>query len=289
MVAKKKRYNIFFEYMGITVGCFIMALGLIMFLEPNTIAPGGVSGLAIVLKKITGIPIDVTTLVVNIPLFVVGIIVLGKSFGVKTAYGTGILIVALRILTIVFGGTINATTDLLLASIYGGVIMGVGIGIVFKSGGTTGGTDLGGAILNKFIPGLSISKLMMMIDLIIVAAAGIVNKNVETSLYSIICLYVLVKVADFIVEGLNYAKGFSIITDYPEEVGNAIINNLDRGVTSLEGKGMYTGNKKNVLICVVNRSQVGKLKKIVYEIDKKAFIMVTNIHEVLGEGFTEIN
>lgn len=286
---KVKWYRLFFDYLGITLGTFLMAAGLLMFLEPNTIAPGGVTGLAIVIQKVSGIPMDVTNLAINIPLFIIGIMVLGKAFGAKTAYGTATLSLFIRILIIFFGDNINATGDLLLASIFGGVILGIGIGMVFKSGGTTGGTDLAGAILNKYVPGLSTAKLMMIIDLVIVAAAGIVNRNIETSLYSVISLYVLVKVADFIVEGLNYSKAFYIITDYSEEISKEIFEKLDRGATALKGKGMYTGEDKDVLLCVVNRAQVTKLKDIVYSLDNQAFIMVSTIHEVLGEGFTPLD
>ncbi len=286
---KIRKYKVLSDYLGITFGTLFMAASLLLFLEPNTIAPGGVTGLAIVIERITGIPIDVTNLVINIPLFIIGIMVLGKAFGVKTAYGTLMLSLFIRLMIIFLGDNINATEDLLLASIYGGVLMGVGIGFVFKSGGTTGGTDLAGAIINKYIPGISTAKLMMVLDLIIVAAAGIVNRQVETSLYSVISLYVIVKVADFIVEGLNYAKAFQIITDYPQEISEEIIKKLDRGVTGLKGKGMYTGKDKDVLLCVVNRAQVSKLKEIVYSIDNKAFIMVSTVHEVLGEGFREVN
>ncbi|WP_139380256.1 YitT family protein [Maledivibacter halophilus] len=286
---KSEWYRKVFPYIGITLGTFLMALGLLLFLEPNTIAPGGVTGLAIVIQKVTGVPIDVTNLAVNIPLFIIGIITLGRAFGAKTAFGTATLSLFIRILIIVLGKNINATDDLLLAAIFGGVILGIGIGIVFISGGTTGGTDLAGAILNKYIPGLSTAKLMMIIDLIIVTAAGIVNKNIETSLYSIISLYILVKVADFIVEGLNYSKAFYIITDYSEEIGKEIIEKLNRGATAFKARGMYTGRDREVLLCVVNRAQVVKLKQIVYDIDSRAFIMVTTIHEVLGEGFAPID
>ncbi|WP_432665984.1 YitT family protein [Wukongibacter baidiensis] len=286
---KEKWFKVFLDYIGITLGTFLMALSLLMFLEPNTIAPGGVTGLAIVIQKVSGIPMDVTNLAINIPLFIIGLMVLGKAFGAKTAYGTASLSIFIRILIVIFGNNINATGDLLLASIFGGVAVGIGIGIVFKSGATTGGTDLAGAILNKYIPGLSIPKLMMIIDLVIVAAAGIVNRNIETSLYSIISLYILVKVADFIVEGLNYSKAFYIITEYSEEISKEVFVQLARGATALKGKGMYTGEDKDVLLCVVNRAQVTKLKNIVYAIDKQAFIMVTTIHEVLGEGFTPMN
>ncbi len=286
---KEKWFKVFWDYIGITLGTFLIAVSLLMFLEPNTIAPGGVTGLAIVIQKVSGIPMDVTNLAINIPLFIIGLMVLGKAFGAKTAYGTASLSIFIRILIVIFGNNINATGDLLLASIFGGVTVGIGIGIVFRSGATTGGTDLAGAILNKYIPGFSIPKLMMIIDLIIVAAAGIVNRNIETSLYSIISLYILVKVADFIVEGLNYSKAFYIITEYSEEISKEVFVQLARGATALKGKGMYTGEDKDVLLCVVNRAQVTKLKNIVYSIDKQAFIMVTTIHEVLGEGFTPMD
>jgi len=286
---KHKWYKMFFDYIGITIGTFLVALALLFFLEPNTIAPGGVTGLAIVIQKATGIPMDVTNLAINIPLFIIGIMTLGKAFGAKTAYGTASLSLFIRILITIFGDNINATGDLLLASIFGGVVLGIGIGMVFKSGATTGGTDLAGAILNKYIPGLSTAKLMMIIDLIIVAAAGIVNRNIETSLYSIISLYVLVKVADFIVEGFNYSKAFYIITDYSEEISREVFERLGRGATALKARGMYTGKDKEVLLCVINRAQVTKLKDIVYSIDNHAFIMVTTVHEVLGEGFTPID
>ncbi|ABR50219.1 protein of unknown function DUF161 [Alkaliphilus metalliredigens QYMF] len=287
MGTKKEKYIM--DYLGITIGVALMALGLVFFLEPNTIAPGGVTGLAIIIQKITGIPIDVTNLVINIPLFIAGIMLLGKAFGAKTAYATIMLSAFIRFFIIIFNQSTLFTDDLLLSAIYGGVIMGAGIGLVFRTGGTTGGTDLAGAMINKFIPSLSIAKLMMILDLIIVAAAGIVEKRLETALYSVIALYTVVKVADFIVEGLSYSKAFYIISNKPDEIGRKIMQEIGRGVTALEGRGLYTGNKREVLMCVVNRAQVTKVKKIVHEIDDKAFIMMTTIHEVLGEGFKEIN
>jgi len=284
---KNKRYSKFVEYIGITVGCALMGLGLVLFLQPNTIAPGGVTGLAIVIQTLTGVPIDITNLVINIPLFIAGILLLGGAFGMKTAYATIMLSVFIRIFNI-FGNGYILTNDLLLSAIYGGVIMGTGIGLVFRSGGTTGGTDLAGAILNKYFPNLSIAKLMMILDLMVVITAGLVVKNIEISLYSIITLYILVQMADFIVDGLNYSKAFYIISNSSDEIGKKINSELYRGVTALQGKGVYTGAERDVLLCVVNRAQVARLKKLVYEIDEKAFMMVTTIHEVLGEGFKEV-
>ncbi len=278
----------FFEYLWITLGCGLMAFSLYFFLEPNTIAPGGVTGLAIIVQKLTGIPIDITNLAINIPLFIIGIMVLGKVFGVKTAYATLVLSAFIRLFITFFGDGVAVTGDILLAAIYGGVIMGVGLGFVFRYGGTTGGTDLAGAILNKYFPNISTSKLMMGLDLVIVALAGLVERKVETSLYSVITLYILVKLADFIVEGLGYGKAFYIISSKSEEIGRTILNEIGRGVTVLEGRGLYTGSKRDVLLCVVNRVQVAKLKELVHNVDKRAFIMVTTVHEVLGEGFKEI-
>lgn len=282
-MAKEKWYKIVTSLIGLSLGAFLLAIGLVLFLEPNTIAPGGVTGFAIVFKKIVDIPIYITNLAINIPLFIIGVIILGKNFGWKTLYCTALLSLFLKIIPVRV-----VTPDLLLASIFGGLVCGVGLGIVFKFGGTTGGTDLAGSILNKFFPSLSIATFMMAIDILVVAFAGIVDKKVETSLYSIISLFVSVKVIDLILEGIGYLKGFLIITDKPEEISEKIMEELERGVTLFRGKGMYTKKEKDVLLCVVNRSQFTKTKEIVHYVDKQAFMMVTEISEVLGEGFEEV-
>ncbi len=283
MLDGKKWYKIIFDYVGIAIGVFLMAVSLNFFLEPNTIAPGGVTGLGIILKKVAGFQIYLTNLIINIPLFICGIIFLGKAFGIKTLFATMGLSFFLKFIPYEV-----VTNDLLLSAVFGGVIMGIGLGIVFKFGGTTGGTDLAGSILNKFFPNLSIATFMMLIDLIVVVAAGVVDKRVETSLYSIIALYLSVKIIDLMLEGLGYVKAFLIITEKTDEIGHAIMNNLGRGVTLLKGEGMYTKEEKDVLLCVVNRSQFAKVEDIVAEIDENAFVMVTEMYEVIGEGFKEI-
>lgn len=282
---KRKALDIIWEAIIINVGIILIALGLIWFLEPNTIAPGGVTGLAIVIERLMGIPIYLTNLMINIPLFIIGIFILGKSAGAKTAYGTLGLSFFLVVLDKIEFTNVPATADPLLASIFGGVIVGIGIGLLFKMGGSTGGTDLAGAILNKFFPTLSAAKLMMVVDIGVITLAGVVSGKIETALYSSVCLYVMVKAADFIVEDLNYSKSFYIISNKSEEISMRIINELERGVTALQGKGMYSGAHKDVLMCVVNRAQVQKVKSIVREIDPEAFVMLNTTHEVLGEGF----
>lgn len=280
----ERKIKIVVDYVSITIGTALLALSIYLFLSPNIIAPGGVTGLAVVIKKVFGYKIFITNLVINIPLFLIGVFILGRDSGAKTAFGTLSLSFFLLYFETNFPG-VFATNDILLASIFGGVLSGVGIGLVFRSGGTTGGTDLLGAILNNYIPFISVPKLMMIVDLMVVITAGVVNRSVETSLYSIITLYLIVKVADFIIEGLDYTKMFYIISSNPEEISAALIEELGRGVTSLKGKGKYTDTDKEVLLCVVYRGQMVKAKEIIYAIDHNAFVMISTTHEVLGEGF----
>jgi uncharacterized membrane-anchored protein YitT (DUF2179 family) len=282
MVKTEKWYMIALSYIVLSIGVFIMSVGINYFFAPNTIAPGGVTGFAVVIERMTNIPIYITNLVINIPLFILGAKTLGRSTAIKTLYCTLILSLFLKILP-----PMGLTHDLLLSSIFGGVLAGVGLGLVFKSGGTTGGTDLAGAVINRKFPNLSLPTAMMLIDLMVVSFAGIVEKNIEISLYSVIAMFATVKVIDLILEGVGYLKGFYIITSMPDEVGERLMLDLDRGVTSLQGKGMYTKEQKEVLLCVVNRSQFTQVKEIVKEIDPNAFVMVTEMYEVLGEGFSD--
>ncbi|NLJ79065.1 MAG: YitT family protein, partial [Tissierellia bacterium] len=229
------------------------------------------------------IPIYITNLAINLPLFILGVAILGKSFGWKTLYSTALLSLFLRIIP-----ARVVTADLLLASIFGGVVSGIGLGLVFRAGGTSGGTDLAGSILNKFFPAFSTANFMMLIDIMVVTFAGVVSGKVETSLYSIIALYITVKVIDLMLEGMGYLKGFLIITHKTEEVSRRLMEDLDRGVTLLRGMGMYSKEEKDILLCIVNRPQFTKTKEMVHDIDREAFVMVVDMAEVVGEGFEEI-
>lgn len=281
--SQEKVSKIFFEYLGITIGCGIMAISINLLSAPNKIAPGGVSGLATVVYYLIKLPIGITMLIFNIPLFILAVKILGKSVGTKTLYGT----ILLSIFVDYVFDSFPFTEDLLLASLFGGIILGIGLGLVFRFGGTTGGTDLAAAVINKFLPQFSIGTILMMIDLTVVVIAGIVSKQPEITLYSVISLYTSIKMLDFIQEGLGYAKAFYIISDCPEKISDQIFKKLDRGVTALTGQGMYTKEKRQVLLIVVHRSQVNQLKGIVYAIDPKAFVILAEVHEVLGEGFKD--
>ena len=278
-------YKIAIKYLGITVAVALMATSINLFLQPNSFAPGGVSGISIILNQATNgfVPVWLANLALNIPIFISGIIILGRTFGTKSLYGILSLSFFLWLMP-----NVRTTDDLLLASVFGGVIMGLGVGIVFKSGGTTGGSDTLGLLLNKKFPGIGISKFMLMIDSVVVIGSGVVTRNLETPLYSIIVLYVSSRVIDLVLNGVGYAKAVHIISDEPEKIGKSILANLNRGVTVLKGKGFYTGKDKEVLLCIIGRSQIIKLKELVDDIDKKAFVMVTDATEVLGEGFKPI-
>jgi len=265
----------------VSVGSVIAAVSLQFFLIPGTIAPGGVSGLSVAIEKLTGIQVYIINLIINIPLFILGAKLLGKKSAILTLYSILVLSGTLAVLPqhIVF------TEDLFLAAIFGGILLGLGLGIVFKAGGTTGGTDLAGAIVHDKWPGLSIAKGMAIADFVIVAFAGIVDRNVNTSLYSLIALFFCTKIADMVLDGFSYFKGFFIVSSKPEEVGMALMQQLERGVTILKGSGMYSKQDRPVLLCVVSRAQFVRAKDIITEIDNNAFIMVCDMREVFGLGF----
>lgn len=282
MNKNEKWYKVMFTYILLAIGTLIMAISLNCFLAPSTIAPGGITGFAVVLNKACKVPIYLTNLAINIPLFMLGAKTLGKVAAIKTLYATITLTFFLK-----FIPQVNLTDDILLGAIFGGLTQGLGLGIVFKFGGTTGGTDLAGSILHKKFPLLSPTKFMMMIDICVVVFAGVVEKKIEVSLYSVIAMYVIVKVTDLILEGIGYLKGFFIVTTKQGEISERLMLELDRGVTALKGKGMYTKQDRDVLLCVVSRTQFTRVKEIIKEIDPSAFVMVTDMSEALGEGFTE--
>lgn len=269
------------EYFQIVVGCCIASLGLTMFLVPNKVAAGGVSGLATVLHYLFNLPVGWTMLALNIPLFIAGVYFLGKGVGVKTLVGT----LFFSIFTEITRNFPVPTHDLLLSSVYGGIILGIGLGIVFRARSTTGGTDLGSMILNHFIPTISIGQGILLIDFFVIILDGIAF-NWELAMYSWIALYISTKVIDIVQEGINYAKAVYIISNDAENISRKILMEMERGVTFLGGKGAYTGQQKNVLLCVITRVELSKLKNIVYEADPMAFVVVHDVHEVLGEGFS---
>lgn len=284
------RKPLWLEYLMIIVGTGLMSLAINSVFDASGMVTGGFSGIAIIIKAWTkglvngGIPLWVTNCVLNIPLFFIAWRVKGFSFIKKAILGEISLSVWLAIQPVFH----LAGDDLLLAALYGGVIQGVGIGLVFLGGGTTGGTDMMAAIIQKFLQHYSISQIMQIIDGAVVVV-GMYVFGIHKALYAIIAVYLVTKVSDGLIEGLKFSKAVYIITEKPEEIAGMIMEDLDRGATGINVKGMYSGQDKLMLFVVVNKKEIVMLKEKVDEIDPQAFVIVTDTREVHGEGFIEKN
>lgn len=272
------------NYSGITLGAFLTAVALNMFLIPNKVAAGGVSGMATILHYLLGWPVGLTMLVLNVPLFLASVKFLGVRFGIKTLYGAAILSVVID-LTAPY--TPVLTRDLLLSSLYGGALSGVGMGLVFRFGGTTAGTDLAAAIINK-LTRISVGQSLLAVDFFVIASAGVAFASAELSLYALISLFLTTYIIDLIQEGPSTAKVFFVMSSRAETVAGNIMNELGRGVTFFQGRGGYTDQVREVLLCVVSIGEVTRLKELIHNVDPQAFVIVADAHEVLGEGFAQI-
>ena len=276
----------FNEVIILILGCLLMAVSINTFLNPHNIAPGGLTGVSIIINTLTGLPIWLINLAFDIPLFLFAFRILGKKDATKTLLGIIFLTASLKITENLV--SMQVTDDMLLSSISGGIILGIALGLIFRINGSTGGTDLIGLLANKAFPSLSVPTLMGFADGCVVILSGIVSRNIEIALYSAIALYIIVKVSDIIVEGINTSTSFTIISDKYMEIGKAITGELQRGATILKGQGLYTGSEKNVLLVVVSKKEVVTLKKLVKQTDPYAFIIISDIYEALGEGFKPI-
>lgn len=284
MMNRKRRIKeILFEYAMITLGSVIMSVSLILFLGPAKIAPGGVSGLAVIVYNLFDIPMGITMLIANIPLFILGLKILGPKFGPRTFYSFTIVSIATDIMD-KYMDLKPATEDPLLAAIFGGVVIGMGLGIVFRNKGTTGGSDIVGQVINKY-SNMSVGTGIMIIDFFIISISGVAFQNINLALYGFIGLFFSTRVIDIMIDGFDYARAFYIISDKHEEMVEMINKKMDRGGTLLHGKGIYTGKDREVLFAVVTRREVAKLRELVKNIDPQAFVIISNIHEVLGNGF----
>jgi len=275
--------NKIIKYLAIILGSAVMGMGLGLFLIPSKIAPGGISGLSTVLHYLTGFPTGLIMLVINIPIFILG----ARSFSKKYIFISFLGMLMLSVFIEVFSAFEPITKDVILASVFGGAFSGIGIGLVFRYGATTGGTDIIVMLLKKRFKNMSTGKFVVLVDAIIVIFAGVVFRKWETVLYSTLAMIVSSYMIDTIVEGIDYAKAVFVISDKSDSIAENISNQLFRGTTCLTGFSPYTGNNKNVLLCVVRRYEIAKLKKIIYEADETAFVVISEAKEVLGKGFDD--
>ncbi len=286
----------FISYSLIVIGSLILAAGFVFFISPYKIVPGGVYGIAIVIHYMTegllkwaptGFPIGLMGLILNIPLTILGVKILGPRFGVKTVVGFVLTSVFMDAITFLYGEAPLVAGDALLSSIFGGVLVGLGLGLIFKSKATSGGSDIVAMIIAKYTR-LPLGQLMIYVDSAIVLIGLLVFADWKIPLYSWIVIYITGKTIDIVLQGMSVDKTLFIISDKFVEIRDRIINDLHRGGTYIPGKGMYNGSDKTIIFTVVNRREMALLEEYIHEIDPKAFLTVLEANEILGEGFKSL-
>ena len=286
---KEKRFSWkwIVNYLMILAGAFILATGFVFFITPHKIVPGGVYGISIVLHYLIGTPVGAMALAFDVPLTLIAVKILGPRFGAKTVVGFVATAVFVDGLTFLYGTQPLITDDVLLSSIVGGVFSGVGLGLIFKTKATSGGTDIVAMIISKYTH-LPVGRLLILVDSTIVLFGLIVFKDWEIPFYSLIVIYIAGKILDTILEGISYDKVLFIISEETEKIKRKIIDDLNRGGTLIDGKGMYHGNDKTIMFTVVNRREVAILQEFIHRVDPRAFVTVLNASEILGEGFKSL-
>lgn len=276
------------SWIMIIVGTGILAAGIKCIYDPIGLVTGGFTGISIIIKEITakyiegGLPLWLTNLGLNVPVFLFAFRIKGKRFIGRTAISTCILSAWLYVipeLNLVGG-------DYTLAAIYGGVICGTGMGLILLARATTGGTDMVASLIQHKLKHYSIAQIMQILDAMVVVM-GLYLFGVQPALYAIVSIFIVTKISDTIMEGFKFSKAVFIITDKHEKVAECIMQDLNRGVTGMDAHGMYSGQEKCMLYCVVSKKEIVELKELVLKIDKSAFVIVTDAREVLGEGFQE--
>jgi len=277
----------FIAYSLILVGAFIMAAGFVLFITPYKIVPGGVYGISIVLHYLFGTPVGLVALCFDIPLTLIGIKVLGPRFGVKTVVGFVFTAIFVDWLTFLWGEQPLVENDPLLSSIFGGVLIGFGLGLIFKSKATSGGSDIIAMIVSKYTH-LPLGQLMIGVDSVIVLIGLVAFGDWKIPLYSLIVIYITGRVIDLVLQGVSYDKTLFIISRKPQELRDKIINDLNRGGTFIPGRGMYNNQERTMIYTVVNRREVAMLQEFVHKTDPEAFMTVINTNEILGNGFKSL-
>jgi len=284
------RKSIFIDYLLITVGCCMLSFAVISFFSPQSLVTGGISGLGIIIMYYTEtagfqfpIPIWLTNLVLNLPLFAVGYKIMDRTYFVRSLYGYAVMTAAFYVLPFLQ----PMPGDMMLSALYGGVIAGIGIALVFRAKATTGGSTLIAAILQRWaFRHHSTAKILFVVDSCIILV-GLVMFGPIAAMYAVIAVFVSSKVADTVLEGLSFAKAAFIISKESELIAEKILTEMNRGATEITSRGMFTKNNQPMLMCVVSAKELVELKQLVHSLDQRAFVIVADVREVLGEGFTE--
>lgn len=280
---RKEGKQLAVDYLLVVLGSFLLAFSFTSFFIPHDIAPGGVSGLSTVIASMVPVSVGVLSFLFNLPLFMLGWRTVGWRFALRSFISMTLVSVFIDMLP-----PVDLTQNMMLASMFGGVIMGVGLGLVVRAGATTGGSDMAANMLHKSLSFLTIPVILFIIDALVVVIASL-RFGIQAGFYALIALYVSTIAMDAVIKGINTAMQFMIITSRPQEITKRIHTELERGVTRLEAEGTYSGKPVGTLICVISKLEMARLKKIVHEEDPRAFVTVCDVHEALGEGFSGMN
>lgn len=280
LVHKLMKKEAFQAYVQIVLGCVIGGAAYPMFLVPNQIAPGGLTGIATILNYLFNLPVGITSMVLNLPLFLIGYKAMGRVFVFRSLIATVLFSVCIDLIKLP-----PVTDDVLLGAVYGAILLGVGLGLILRGGATTGGSDMIARMVHNRFPVITVGAFLFLVDCLVILAAAF-TMSARAALYALICIFISAKAVDLVLAGMGSAKACFIITNQAEEISRRILKEMERGVTSLSATGMYSGEGRTVLISVVAQQEVLKLKRIVRQADERAFVFITDTHETLGEGFS---
>lgn len=284
-ILKSKIRIIVFDFVYYVLGSLIFSIGVTMFLSPNEISPGGFTGVATLINHTTNIPSGIMLLILNIPVLIIGLLKFGGIFIVKTTAAT-----LLSSLILTFSDFILPvfSMDKILASIFGGTLIGTGLSLILRRGATTGGVDIIAKLINRKYRHLTVGRIILVIDGFVILFAAFVYGNAQSALYSVVSMYASSKVLDMLLYGADKGRLIYIVTKYPTQICREINSVVGRGVTVIDAKGGYTGNELSLLLCTVRIHEVAVVYRIIDDIDNNAFIVVTEAGEIIGEGFKSI-
>lgn len=282
---KGKSAIIIWNYVFITFGCLLYAVGFSFFMFPNSIVSGGLTGIAMIINKFTGFPVGTMIIIMNLPLFAYAWKKFGRNFIIASFAGTILSSVFIDLLS---ATDISATGDPMLAAIIGGVIKGSGMGLIYYAGGTTGGIDIVVKLLRRKFLNLNFGTLLLALDALIIAAYAVTFKIYESAMYAVIAIYVTSKVVDVVLYGFDTSSVFYIISDRHDEIADELVSGFHRGVTFLDGEGAYMHRKERVVLCVLKKTQIADARRMIRRIDPNAFVIVTDAKNVFGRGFDDI-
>lgn len=280
---KTHKREILMAYAQIFIGSVIGAAAYPTFLIPNNIAPGGLTGVATILNYLAGWPVGITALILNIPLFLIGYRTMGKVFAFRSLVATALFTVLIDILPLK-----SVSEDPLLGTLFGGVVLGIGLGLILRGGATTGGSDMVARMVHRRFSFITVGMFLFALDFLVVLAAAIFIGGTQ-ALYAMIDIYVCSRVIDAVMVGFGGNKACFVMTDAWQKITGRVLNEIERGCTLLDAKGAYSGTSRPVVMCVMSRQEMTALKRIVQEEDEKAFMFITEAHEALGEGFSRLD